>query len=136
MAEVEIITRRRKWSVEEKAALLAEVEAEGGRVAIVARRHGLAESPLYNWRSVSRAVVPRQAGGAIEFRPIGVIGRANEAPAALPAGPERRSPREDHREERGGKIEIALPNGVRVKVNALVSEQALSRVLRAVKGAG
>lgn len=38
-------------------------------------------------------------------------------------------------DERAGKIEIALPNGVRVKVNALVSEQALLRVLRAVKGA-
>jgi transposase-like protein len=30
---------RRKWSAAEKAALLAEVEAEGGRIALVARRH-------------------------------------------------------------------------------------------------
>jgi hypothetical protein len=30
MGETEIITRRRKWTAEEKAALLAEVEAEGG----------------------------------------------------------------------------------------------------------
>ncbi len=44
MAEMEIVTRRRKWTAEEKAALLAEVEAEGGRVAVVARRHGLLES--------------------------------------------------------------------------------------------
>lgn len=135
MAEVEIITRRRKWSAEEKAALLAEVAAEGGCVATVARRHALSESLLYNWRSVAKAAMPRQVPGATEFRPIGVIGRTNEAPAGLPAGPERGSPRENHREERVGKIEIALPNGVRVKVNALVSERALSRVLRAVKDA-
>ena len=51
MAEAEIIARRRKWSAEQKAALLSEVEAEGGRVATVARRHGLSESLLYNWRS-------------------------------------------------------------------------------------
>jgi hypothetical protein len=33
----EIITRRRKWSASDKAALLAEVEAEGGKVAIGAQ---------------------------------------------------------------------------------------------------
>lgn len=135
MAEVEIITRRRKWTAEEKAALLAEVSAEGGRVAIVARRHGLSESLLYNWRSVASAAVPRRAPDTIEFRPIGVIGRTNEAPGALPVGAERRLARQDPREERAGKIEITLPNGARVKVNVLVSEQALSRVLRAVKDA-
>jgi len=34
----EIITRRRKWKPAEKAALLAEVETEGGKVVVVARR--------------------------------------------------------------------------------------------------
>lgn len=39
MADVEImarVERRRKWTTEEKAALLAEVEAEGGKVGVVA----------------------------------------------------------------------------------------------------
>ena len=55
MADVEImarVERRRKWTTEEKAALLAEVEAEGGKVGVVARRHRVSESLLYNWRSV------------------------------------------------------------------------------------
>jgi hypothetical protein len=42
MAAVEImarVERRRKWTAAEKAALLAELEAEGGKVAVVARRH-------------------------------------------------------------------------------------------------
>ena len=34
------VDRRRQWTSEEKAALLAEVEATGGRVSVVARRHG------------------------------------------------------------------------------------------------
>jgi hypothetical protein len=41
VAEVEIVARverRRKWTIEEKAALLAEVEAEGGKVKLAARR--------------------------------------------------------------------------------------------------
>ena len=57
MADVEImarVERRRKWTAEEKAALLAEVEAEGGKVAVVARRHRVSESLLYNWRSAWR----------------------------------------------------------------------------------
>jgi transposase-like protein len=45
----EIITRRRKWKPAERAVLLAEVEAAGGKVVVVARRHGISESLLYNW---------------------------------------------------------------------------------------
>ena len=125
MAETEIIARRRKWRPEEKAALLAEVEAEGGRVAIVARRHGLSESLLYNWRSVARAAWTNEPE-PMEFRPIGVVGRLNEAAPALLA-PEPAPATGGHRD--------ALPNGVRLRVNGSVSEKALSRVLRAVKGA-
>ncbi|MGB8840640.1 MAG: hypothetical protein WCC64_06190 [Aliidongia sp.] len=36
---------------EEKTALRAEVEAEGGKVAVVARRHRISDSVLYNRRS-------------------------------------------------------------------------------------
>jgi hypothetical protein len=35
---------------------------------------------------------------------------------------------------KSGSIEIALPNGARICVDASVNEKALSRVLRAVKG--
>lgn len=41
MGVTEIVVRRRKWTPEEKAALLAEIEEEGGRVSVVARRHGV-----------------------------------------------------------------------------------------------
>ena len=83
MAEAEIITRRRKWSAEEKAALLSEVDAEGGRVAMVARRHGLSESLLYNWRSVAQAAADRDGPEPIEFVPVGVIDRASEVRPVL-----------------------------------------------------
>src|SRR3954466_4622622 len=54
MSDVEIlprVERRRKWSIVEKAALIAEVEAEGGKVKLVAQRHRVSESLLYNWRA-------------------------------------------------------------------------------------
>jgi transposase len=58
LGEVEIlprVERRRKWSEAEKAALLAEVEADGGKVSVVARRHRVAESLLNTWRAAYKA---------------------------------------------------------------------------------
>jgi len=49
LAEVEIVARverRRKWTVAEKAALLAEVEAEGGKVSLCPAAPGLRELAL------------------------------------------------------------------------------------------
>ena len=56
--EVDVVgpsDRRRIWSAEEKAALLAEIDAEGGKVRLVARRRQISESLLYNWRSARKA---------------------------------------------------------------------------------
>lgn len=138
MSEVEVLARverRRKWTQEEKAALLCEVEAAGGKVRPVARRYGISESVLYNWRSARKAALDAGAGssGAITFLPVGVIGEAaNEMPAMLPS---LASPRPDRSvERRAGAIEIALPDGSRVCVDALVDEVALSRVMRAIRG--
>jgi hypothetical protein len=67
------------------------------------------------------------------FLPVGVIGGApNETPAMLPLAALPRP----HRgaESRAGAIEIALPDGSRVCVDALVNEDALSRVMRAIRG--
>lgn len=49
LSEIEVVgrvERRRVWSAREKAALLAEVDAEGGKVRLVARRHRILESLL------------------------------------------------------------------------------------------
>src|SRR5919199_1577905 len=96
MGEAEIIARRRKRAPAEKAALLAEVEAEGGRVSIVARRHGISDSLLYNWRSAWKAAASLR--GPVEFVPVGIIGQAHEAEPALLAAPEpppTRRPQDD-----------------------------------------
>ncbi len=53
MQRVEIITgraRRRRWSLEETAQLVAEAFAPGALISHVARRHDVAESCLYAWR--------------------------------------------------------------------------------------
>ena len=51
--QIEVITslqRRRRWSAEEKAAIVQETYAAGMSVSLVARRHGIAPNQLFSWR--------------------------------------------------------------------------------------
>jgi transposase len=126
MSSVEIVSRmepRRKWSAADKAALLAEVDAEGGRVTLVARRHRISESLLYNWRAARKAAVAAANGiEPPEFLQLGVVGQpGSDRPAVSTISG-------------ASMIEVDLPNGVRFRVDASVSEKALARVLRAMKG--
>ena len=116
--------------------MIAEVEAEGGKVKVVARRHRISESLLYNWRSAWKAAAAAAVGpsGSVEFVSLGVFGQAGDAAPPMLPSPERPRSRQAG-ETRAGGIEIALPNGSRVSVDAFVNEKALSRVLRAMKGA-
>src|ERR1051326_6935601 len=137
MGDVEVVgrvERRRKWTPEEKAALLSEIEAEGGRVTVVARRHRISESLLYNRRSAWRMAASLHRPDPVEFVPIGVIGSAADEKPTLPAAPDRMSNGDCPRHQ-VGTIKIALPTGARVHVDSFVNEKALSRVLRALKSA-
>jgi len=77
----------------------------------------------------------------MEFMPLGVFGRADdEGPAMLaaPVATERPKPTRPSAPslgERPGMIEIDLPNGARIRVDAFVNERALRRVLVAMKDA-
>ena len=138
MSTTEIITRRRKWSAAEKSALLAEIEAEGGKVAPVARRHGISESVLYGWRAslkvASGATTDGRTQEAVEFVPLGVVRAAIDGGVAMPVPPGPLPSRPScGGDVNVGAIEIMLPNGARICVDAFVNEKALSRVLRAMK---
>jgi transposase len=129
MADFEIcsrVERRRKWTAGEKSALLAEIEAEGGRVSVVARRHQIAESVLYGWRAALRAACELSAVEPVTFVPLGIVGPRPADDHAPPSS--------DRHPDRLGLIEIELPNGARVRVDASVNDKALSRVFRAMKG--
>lgn len=141
MAAVEImarVERRRKWTAAEKAALLAELEAEGGKVAVVARRHRVSESLLNNWRSAWRAAqAAAHTPEPLSFLPIGVLDRVqDEGPAQPYADPEPHPAPSTSRssEGRAGMIEIELPTGARLRVDGDVNEKTLRRVLQAMKG--
>jgi transposase len=143
VSATEIITRRRQWSAAEKAALLAEVEAEGGKVRPVARRHGIADSVLYGWRAAIKAKAGEATIGAkarsttpeaVAFVPLGVMGTTiDSGSTAMPEPPVSPPSRPSGGDVTVGAIEILLPGGARICVDAFVNERALSRVLRAMK---
>jgi transposase len=136
-----VVERRRRWTPEQKAALVAEVEAEGGRVTEVARRHGISASLLYNWRSAWKAAALTMRGTAVQpadFVQLGVVADASDNSPTAPLAMGAVCPRGTGLAlaERVGVIEVDLPSGVRVRVDSSVNEKALRRVLSALRGLG
>jgi transposase len=131
------VERRRQWTPEQKAALIGEVEAEGGRVSVVARRHGISTSLLYNWRSAWKAAARAAQATAVrpaEFVQLAVVTDASGDSPPLATGAVCQRGAGLALAERVGVIEIDLANGTRVRVDSSVNEKALRRVLAAVRG--
>jgi transposase len=135
-----VVARRRQWTPEEKVALMAEVDAEGGRVSVVARRHGISDSLLYNWRSAwkAAALARTAAPTPVGFVQLGVVADASGPSSSVPMTASAECPRGAGLAlaERIGVIEIDLPDGARVRVDSSVNETALRRVLSALRGPG
>ena len=136
-----VVERRRQWTPAEKVALMAEVEAEGGRLSVVGRRHGISTSLLYNWRSGWKAAALSARATAVrpaEFIQLGVVADTSGESPPMPIRPSAICRRGTGLAlaERAGVIEIDLPDGVRVRVDSGVNEKALRRVLSALRGPG
>jgi transposase len=111
---VEVITgvgRRRRWSDEDKARILAESLDPATTSSAVARRYGLHASQLFVWRQQLAATAAREAP---EFVPV-VVAEGTAIPA-----------------EMTGRMEIALGRAV-VRVGADIDAAALRRVLEVVR---
>lgn len=128
---VEVFTgegRRRSWSPDEKAAIVAESYAGADTVCGVARRHGLTSQQLFTWRRLARDQGRAGVDNAL-FVPA-VLELVKPAPkeAAPPEGkPKRRARR---RLANGIELEIG---GVAVRVGADASPKAIAAVIRALK---
>jgi transposase len=112
------------------------LEADGGKAAAVARRHRISDSLLYSWRSAWRAAAAARSSAPATFVPLGVVGGTNGQGGALLSRRSLPSPNRRARlAGRSGLIEIDLASGVRLRVDAEVNEQALRRVLQAMREA-
>jgi transposase len=78
--------RRRRWSWEEKARIVAESLAPDAVASSIARRHGLHRNQLYAWRKELRAAADGAAAAAapapLDFVPVVIT----EEPVAGAAG--------------------------------------------------
>jgi transposase len=78
---IEVITgrrRRRRWTVEEKARIVAETFEEGTNISEVARRHGVARGLLTVWRRQVAAAVATKGPSFVPMQ-IGAEGGRQSA---------------------------------------------------------
>ncbi len=121
------VTARRRYSREEKAAIVDEAVRENS-VSAVARRHRIAAALLFRWKK--------------EFAPAAAAPAEMEAPAAraprfVPAtiGPPEAEKKASPRRRLGASpmndpIEIAFPSGCVLKAPAGMGEGALARLIK------
>jgi len=51
---VTVNDEKRRWSAAEKSALMRETYEPGMNVSLVARKHGISASQLFNWRKLEQ----------------------------------------------------------------------------------
>ena len=125
---VEIVTRgerRRSYTPEEKARLLAEAAEPGARVLEVAKRHGMSQSLLHRWRREAEGRPARKAARRVPgLVPLLVSSAAENATSRPPDA------------ERGGTnsmIEVVLRNGRVLRVAAAAEATAVARLAAALE---
>lgn len=117
------VERRRRWSDQEKLAIVRSVGVCGASVTQVAQRHDLKRQQIYSWRSdlKKRGLLSQDAGALflpVEFSQV-VPGRAEASP------PDAGS----------GRIEVVLRNGRSLRVDAHVDATVLTQLIQTVEAA-
>ncbi|MCW3477481.1 IS66-like element accessory protein TnpA [Limobrevibacterium gyesilva] len=130
---MEIITgveRRRRWRVEDKLRIVAEVEQPGACFAEIVRWHEVSRGLLWNWRRQVRSGALAPMAG-LQFLPVHGIA---DSPVAEPPLSSKPSLARQPCPGRDATIEIVLPDGATVRVGCDVGAAALRRVLGVLCG--
>ena len=135
---IEVITgqrRRRRWTAQEKARIVAESFEEGANISEVARRHGVVRVLLTVWRHKVAAAAGVNAPG---FVPVQIACESSRATADEPgcvaaaATTRRREMALPAGQLRGG-VEVEV-SGARIRVEPGVDPTTLSTVLSVLRG--
>lgn len=123
------VVERRRWSVAEKQAIVAECRVAGASVSAVARRHGVATSRLFAWRrhygdapamDVRRKTVSKRAP-LQDFAPVMVLPDTDKFDAVVKAGCEE------------SRLEIVLCNGAQLIASGGVPSATLVEAIKAMQ---
>ncbi|MFD1973258.1 transposase [Mesorhizobium kowhaii] len=130
---------RRSWTVEQKLAIMREVQKSGDPVAVVARRHDMNANHLHIWMKQTRE---RRSGDRSETPPVAFIEMGVVGHSVHDVEPEEPGPVRSHSEvpaascqavSTGGRMEIVGANGRRVIVDRTVDVSVLLRILQGLE---
>jgi transposase len=132
---IEVITgerRRRHWTAEEKARIVAESFEEGANISEVARRNGVARGLLTVWRHKLAAEAGVTGSGFVPVRIDAESDPAAREPGLVAPAQTRALEMASPPAEQRGTIEIEV-SGARVRVEPGVDPATLSTVLSALR---
>ena len=115
---------RRRWSEDEKQAIIAEALRPGVNVSAVARRHGMKPSLLFRWRKLAQREAKPEPTPT--FLPVSLSAPTESAETSC----DRRA----SGSTADNRIEIELANGRLVRVGPGADMEALKRILDIVDG--
>jgi transposase len=110
-----VLSTRRQWSDAEKRSIVSETRVVGANVSAIARRRGVAQSLIYQWRKLFPA-----ADAEPTFLPVTIAAPARSM-AAAPAKP--------------ATIEIELAFGRKLRVASDIDVAELRRIIAALEAA-
>ena len=134
---VEVLARerRRSWTPEQKRAIVAESLGPELTPSEVARKYAISSGLLYSWRQQVLGGQVRVVTGSVpSFARVELAPVLHSLDGGEPAAPAAPGPLPATRSGPDGLIEIVLPSGVLVRVDAAVDGRALRRVLGALDG--
>ncbi len=138
--------RRRTRSLDERKRIVEEALAPGVSIAAVARQHGLNANLVFKWIRRSREGWLDRRREPAKDKPVVIAPPEKDGPAFVPvklleldtaSAPPRsdviaKPARQPRRSAKRGAMEISLPNGAKVSLDADVDAEALRRVLSAL----
>jgi transposase len=115
------VERRRRWTDEDKLAILAEVGVNGWTVADVARRHDLTRQHIYQWRAEMRRKGLWPETDAPSFLPVEIAAPSTSAETA-PA-------------DVAAEVTVVLRNGRQLRCPSGIEDAVLTRLVQLLETA-
>ncbi|UFN51564.1 transposase (plasmid) [Roseomonas sp. OT10] len=129
---ISVVQRRRRWTTEQKLALIEETMCPGTSLAGVADRHGVSRSLLFEWRRQARegtmpGLVPPEAERSPSLVPVHLVdGSPPEA-----TSPAFTHPEQPVRDTAG--VEVVLRNSRILRVSEAIRPEVLRRLAAALE---
>jgi transposase len=120
--------RRRKWSDEDKARIVAEIVTSGDSVCSVARRHGLSPQQLFGWRRQLREA----AGGHSDAEEVQFVPAVVDAVVPAPALDRERKAVRCKAKADTGMIEIEV-DGITIRAGRGADPTMIASIVQALK---